>query len=137
LFLTAGERLQSREAELAQYQVQIKQLEIQKTRLLVDITPEALALFLKTWRSKIETTRQKQDIIALRNLLFPRFLTKVALGYNTARLWYSFPLDPIADSAGRTVTTFAAPQAQTRRRIKNGPSERDLEIFARHKKVRW
>ena len=79
----------------------------------MDVSPEALAVALAVWRGQIEAASQSGDVRVLRNLLFPRFITKVELGYDKARIWYSFPLDALvlggvrgATATGSILTTF-------------------------------
>ena len=139
----AGARLQAREAELAGYQAEIQELRSKKATAQVEISPEALAVVLAVWRGKIETASQAGDIRVLRSLLFPRFITKVELGYDRARMWYSFPLDVLSPAvahgmaaAGSILVLFTANANKTRRRQKSEPrppSERDVQIYELHK----
>ena len=79
----------------------------------------------------------------LRSLLFPRFITKIELGYDRARLWYSFPLDTIASggirgasASGSLLTAFAPQPKHTRRHLNSEvkpPSEHDIQIYELHK----
>lgn len=139
----AGARLHAREAELAVYQAEIRELQSKKAAAQVEISPEALSLALAVWRGQIETASQSGDIRVLRSLLFPRFITKIELGYDRARLWYSFPLDTLAPggirdavATGSILTTFMIEGKKTRQRLKSepkGPSERDMHIYELHK----
>lgn len=139
----AGARLQAREAELAGYQAEIRELHSKKAAAQVEISPEALSLALAVWRGQIETASQAGDIRVLRNLLFPRFITKIELGYDRARLWYSFPLEMLAPNGvrgatatGSILTAFMIEGKKTRQRLKSepkGPSERDMQIYELHK----
>lgn len=139
----AGERLRAREAELAGCQAQIQNLHAKKAAAQVDVSPEALAVALAVWRGQIEAASQSGDVRVLRDLLFPRFITKVELGYDTARIWYSFPLDALtsasirgATATGSIQTTFMIEGKKTRQHLKSGPkgpSERDMQIYELHK----
>ena len=103
----------------------------------MEISPEALEVVLSVWRGKIEAVSQAGDIRVLRNLLFPRFLTKVELGYDRARLWYAFPVEGHRGVVAQgMMTTEFAPGKRTRRHVETepkGPSERDLRIYEMHK----
>ena len=98
---------------------------------------------LAAWRGQIEAASQSGDVRVLRNLLFPRFITKVELGYDKARIWYSFPLDALAPggvrgatASGSILTTFMIEEKKTRQHLKSepkGPSERDMQIYELHK----
>ncbi|MEW5873212.1 MAG: hypothetical protein AB1894_28390 [Chloroflexota bacterium] len=79
----------------------------------------------------------------LRSRLFPRFITKIELGYDRARLWYSFPLEMLAPNGvqgatatGSILTTFMIEGKKTHQYLKpepKGPSERDMQIYELHK----
>ena len=109
----------------------------------MDVSPEALTVALGVWRGQIEAASQSGDVRVLRNLLFPRFITKVELGYDKARIWYSFPLDALAPggvrgatASGSILTTFMIEGKRTRQQLKSepkGPSERDMQIYELHK----
>jgi hypothetical protein len=139
----AGARLQSREAELAGYQADLRELQAKKATAQVEVSPEALAVALAVWRDQIEAASQAGDIRVLRNLIFPRFITKIELGYDRARLGYSFPLDTLAPggirgamATGSILTTFMMEENKTRQRLKSepkGPSERDMQIYELHR----
>ena len=133
----AGERLRGREAELAGCRAEIQDLQAQKAAAQVEISPEALEVVLSVWRGKIEAASQAGDIRVLRNLLFPRFITKVELGYDQARVWYSFPLEGSKGVVvkGEMMAEFAEVK-RSRRKLESepkGPSERDLRIYELHK----
>lgn len=138
----AGERLQAREAELAGCRTEIQQLRSKLATAQVEVSPEALEMVLAVWRGQIEVASQNGDIRTLRTLLFPRFITKVELGYDRARIWYSFSLDSLtsekfqgAAATGSILTNYQPEGKQTRRRLKSepkGPSERDLRIYELH-----
>ena len=139
----AGARLQAREAELAGHRAGLRELQAKKATAQVDVSPEALSVALAVWRGQIEAASQSGDVRVLRNLLFPRFITKVELGYDKARIWYSFPLDALAPggdrgatATGSILTTFMIEGKRTRQRLKSepkGPSERDMQIYELHK----
>ena len=95
--------------------------------------------------NKIETTSQARDVRVLRSLLFPRFITKIELGYDKARIWYSFPLDTLAPGGMRVAAATGAlltslddkEEKKTRRPLQcelKGPLERDMQIYELHRK---
>jgi len=139
----AGARLQAREAELAGYRADLRELKAKKATAQVEVSPEALAVALVVWRGQIEAVSQSGDIQVLPNLLFPRFITKVELGYDWARIWYSFPLDALAPggirgatATGSIMTAFMIEKKRTRQHLKSepkGPSERNIQIYELHK----
>lgn len=91
---TAKERLRERENERARLQFELSLLEGRKAAASVEVSPEALALALDVWRGKIEASRTQNDIRALQSLL-RQFVTKIELGKQTARVWYSYPINAL------------------------------------------
>lgn len=89
---TAKERLKEREKERARLQFELSIIGTQRKKAQVEISPEALAFMLDVWRGEIEEAREQNDIRRLQNLL-RRFVVKIELGYYTARLWYTIPLE--------------------------------------------
>jgi site-specific DNA recombinase len=92
----AKERLKERESERARLQFDLSVFESRRQVAEIDISPEALALTLAAWRGDIEEARDRGDIRRLQNLL-RRFVTKIELGYEKARIWYTFPIDAFTD----------------------------------------
>jgi hypothetical protein len=90
------ERLKDRENERARLQFELKVLESRRQASQLDISPEALDVAMAVWRGEIEEAREQNDIRALRNLL-KKFVTKIELGYERARLWYTYPIEAFAD----------------------------------------
>lgn len=88
----ALDRLKQREAERGQILTEIKSLEAKRESAIVSLSPETLALVLDTWREKFLELREDNDIPALRSHL-TRFVSKIELGYQEAKIWYTFPLD--------------------------------------------
>jgi DNA invertase Pin-like site-specific DNA recombinase len=85
------EQLKQREAEQARLECDLRQIEAKRRVARVEISPEALTLAIKTWIQQVEQTREAGDVRALKKTL-ARFVSKVELGYNTARIWYTFPI---------------------------------------------
>lgn len=94
---SAKERLKDRENERARLQFEIKILETRRQAAQMEISPEALDVALAVWRGEIEEAREQNDIRALQSLI-KKFVTKVELGYERARLWYTYPIEAFADS---------------------------------------
>lgn len=90
----ALDRLKQREAERAQLAAEIKELEARRDFQQVEITPEALALVLDTWRKQIIATNKSGNVAALRSLL-ARFVEKIELDYTTAKVWYTYPMNSL------------------------------------------
>lgn len=90
----AIDRLKEREADKARLELALKQNEAKRQAALVELSPEALTLALQAWRGDLAASYQAGDRKATKNLL-SRFVTKIELGYNLARIWYSFPIDTL------------------------------------------
>ena len=88
------ERLRERRAQQGKLAYDLRQVESGLAAAQVEITPEALALVLQTWRDSIIQTQQAGDRRGLKNLL-AQFVTRVDLGYNTARIMYAYPISAL------------------------------------------
>jgi hypothetical protein len=86
------ERLKEREAERGELIIGIKSLEARVAAAQVEITPEVLAFLLDRWRNQLMELQNSGDIRSLRNNL-SKFVAKIELGYNKAKIWYTFPLE--------------------------------------------
>jgi hypothetical protein len=56
-----------------------------------EILPDALAAALQSWICQIYESKESGDIRALKSLLL-KFISKIDLGYNNARIWYTYPI---------------------------------------------
>lgn len=90
----ARARLKERETEQAILKAEIKSLEIRQANANIDISPEALQIALETWTNSFAGLNTTGNTATLRSFL-ARFISKVELGYNQARIHYTFPLDAI------------------------------------------
>lgn len=79
------------EQERAQVKAEIDHLESQLAAAKVEITPEAMTLVLDAWRDQFTQARESNDIKFIRTWL-RRFVSKIELGYNHARIYYTYPL---------------------------------------------
>jgi hypothetical protein len=90
----ARTRLKERETEQAILKAEIKSLETRQANADIEISPEALQVTLVAWTQSMVKLHNVGDTGALRSFL-TRFISKVELGYNQARIHYTFPLDAI------------------------------------------
>ena len=95
---STADKLRERESELDRLQAELRQVEAKRKASQIEITAEALNAVLATWRDQIVEARDKRDVIALRGLL-ARFVSKVELGYNSARVSYRYPLDAFSQNS--------------------------------------
>ena len=93
---TALERLKERENEKARLQFELAALQARREAACLKVSPEALQVTLQAWAGEVEQARDDKDIRALQVLL-RRFVTKVELGYNVAKIWYTYPVDALGD----------------------------------------
>jgi site-specific DNA recombinase len=91
----ARDRLKEREKEKAVMEAEVRSLEIRLDSASVEISPEALQMALAAWAGELAGLQAGGDPGALRAFL-GRFVKKVELGYNQARIHYTFPIDAIS-----------------------------------------
>jgi hypothetical protein len=60
----------------------------------VELAPEALAIALDAWRRHLVETQQKEDILGMKSFL-TRFVSKIEVGYKTAHMYYTYPIDDL------------------------------------------
>ena len=94
---SAKERLQDRENEKARILYHINEIQAQRETTKLDIPPEVLTLALKFWRGKIEAAQEIQDFRALQDLL-RHFVSKIEVGYDVARIWYTYPIPALLNT---------------------------------------
>lgn len=85
------------EQERATLTDKVHYLKTQLQAAQVEITPEAAELIIHTWRKQLEQNRAANDINLLKRTLL-HFVAKVELGYNSARVHYTYPFYSIATS---------------------------------------
>lgn len=88
---SAIERHKQREIEHAQVKAELEQLEAQRAAASVEITPEAMQIVLNTWRNKLIEARKTDDIKLIREWLC-RFVSRIELGYNHAKIYTTYPM---------------------------------------------
>ncbi|NWG07577.1 MAG: recombinase family protein [Chloroflexi bacterium] len=79
------------EQERAQGKAEIDHMESQLAAAKIEITPEAMTLVLDAWRDQFNQARESNNIRFIRTWLY-RFVSKVELGYNRARIYFTYPL---------------------------------------------
>jgi hypothetical protein len=94
----AYDRLKQRETELAQAEAEAEQLKSQLAAAKIEITPEAMTIVLNEWRNKLIEARETNEIKLIRTWLY-RFVSKIELGYNFAKIHYTYPMVDFSTSA--------------------------------------
>ncbi|HKZ69978.1 MAG TPA: recombinase family protein [Anaerolineales bacterium] len=105
---SAGTEMVKCEAELTRLQYERRQVDEQRKAAEIEVTPEALVAVLAQWRGELAQARAAGNVLVTRGLL-SRFVSRIELGYNRARVTYSFPIDGQSDileapRRGRTLT---------------------------------
>ncbi len=106
--LTALDRLKERENERARLQFEIAALQARRATSRLEVTPEALFMVLRAWAGEVEQARDDKDVRTLQVLL-RRFVTKIELGYNVAKIWYTYPIDALGDFTVKDSLGLGAP----------------------------
>ena len=89
---SAKDRLKQRETQRAVLETEIKNLETHKESSEIEITPEALAVVIATWRNDLLQAKQNNNVGALRALL-ARFINRIEIGDHHVCIWYTYPLE--------------------------------------------
>ena len=72
----------------------LQEAEAKRKTAEVELAPEALAIALEAWRKHLVDAQQKEDILGVKNFL-TRFVSKIEVGYKTAHMHYTYPLDDL------------------------------------------
>lgn len=102
---TAYDRLRERERERAQVKAEMDHLESQLAAAKVDITPEAMQIVLDEWRKQFTQARQTNDVRLIRTWLY-RFVSKIEIGYNRAKIHYTYPIFDFSLPGDSSRSTF-------------------------------
>lgn len=87
----AYKRHEQRERERAQVKDKLDHLEAQLAAAKVEITPEAMTIVLDEWSNQLTQARATNDVKLIRTWL-QRFVSRVELGYQQAKIFYTYPL---------------------------------------------
>jgi len=90
----AQDRLTQREAERAQVKGKIDQLTMELAAARLEITPEAMTIILAAWRDQLARLQETGSVRELKAWIL-QFVARVELGYNTAKIFYTYPLKDI------------------------------------------
>jgi hypothetical protein len=109
---TAYDRLTEREREHAQVKAEIDHLESMLAAAKVEITPEAMNIVLDEWRKQFTQARQSNDVRLIRTWLY-LFVSRIEIGYNRAKIYYTYPMIDFSLFASRTTIAFRGGTSQT------------------------
>ncbi len=88
----AQERLNQREAERAQTKAELEKLNLELAAAQTEITPEAMGIILAAWRAQLDQLQESGNVREIKAWLL-QFVSKIDLGYNRARIFYTYPMD--------------------------------------------
>ena len=92
----AEERLKHRETEKLQTRVELERLRLQLSTAKMEISPEAMSIILDTWRAQFDRLRESGNVREIKSWLL-QFVSRIDLGYNRARIFYTYPIDAMID----------------------------------------
>lgn len=93
----AQDRLKQREAEKAQTRYEIDRLSLHLATSKTEITPEAMKIILSVWREQFSQLKESGNVRELKAWLM-QFIYKIELGYNKARLYFTYPMTEILNT---------------------------------------
>lgn len=93
----AQDRLAQREAEQAQAKHEIERLKLQLATAQTEITPGAIEIILIAWRDQLDHLQQAGSVRDIKAWLM-QFVSRIDLGYNTAKIFYTYPMTDLVNS---------------------------------------
>ena len=113
----AQDRLKERETEKGQVKSKIERLVLELTAAQVEITPKAIDIILAAWRDQFQNLQESGNVRDVKAWLM-QFVSKIELGYNKARIFYTYPMIDLFQSGSdnsRNISPFrGGTQHQTR-----------------------
>jgi site-specific DNA recombinase len=106
-------RLRELKLDKSELTLRLKVLNAERELDAFQLTPEAFALVVDTWRKKIEEANDSRDVLKTKNLL-SQFVSKIELGAHTVTIHYNFPLGVPAEKSNG-LSTHAAVRRVTRK----------------------
>jgi site-specific DNA recombinase len=87
----AQDRLKQREAERIQIKNELQSLSVQLATAQIEITPEAMKIIIEAWRDQFAKVQESGNVREIKSLLM-QFVSRIELGYNKARIFYTYPM---------------------------------------------
>ena len=97
----AQERLKQRESEKTQTQGEIERLSLQLATAVTIVTPEAMQIILAAWRAQFDQVQESGNVREIKAWLM-QFVSRIELGYNRARIFYTYPMMDLLSTADNT-----------------------------------
>jgi len=102
----AQERLKQREAERIQTKNELQRLSAQLATAQIEITPEAMQIIIEAWRDQFAKVQETGNVREIKALLM-QFVSRIELGYNKARIFYTYPMIDFSQNATRQDNTVS------------------------------
>ncbi|HKI53428.1 MAG TPA: recombinase family protein [Anaerolineales bacterium] len=109
---SAQDRLKEREAEKMQARAEIDRLRLQLTAAQTVITPEAIRLMIIAWRDQFEDLQESGNVRDVKAWLM-QFVSRVDLGYNKARIFFTYPMIDLFQNGSDNSRNVASPRGGT------------------------
>lgn len=62
----------------------------------MEISPEAMNIILDAWRAQFDRLRESGNVREIKTWLL-QFVSRIDLGYDRARIFYTYPIDAVID----------------------------------------
>ncbi len=102
----AQERLQQREAEKTQTRGELERLKLELATAETVITPEAMNIVLATWRAQFDKLQESGNVREIKSWIM-QFVSRIDLGYNKARIFYTYPMIDLFSTGGNSRNTLS------------------------------
>jgi DNA invertase Pin-like site-specific DNA recombinase len=100
----AQDRLKQRETEQAQVKADIDRLSLQLAIVQMEITPAAMEIILSAWLDQFNKLQEAGNIREIKDFIM-RFIARIELGYNQARIFYTYPMTDLNVSLKRATSS--------------------------------
>ena len=104
----AQERLKQREAEKTQTKDELKKLSLEIATAQTEITPEAMNVILVAWRAQFDKLQESGNVREIKAWLM-QFVAGIELGYNRARIFYTYPMIDLFATDGNVRPSLPLP----------------------------
>ncbi len=100
---SADDFLKKQEAEKTQTIYKIETLSLQLATAQTEITPEAMKIVIAVWLEKFNKVQEAGAVREIKDWL-QHFIYRIELGYNRAKIFYTFPITDIINTRTGNIT---------------------------------
>ena len=101
----AEDRLKHRETEKSQTKVELDRLRLRLATAKMEISQEAMNIILDTWHAQFKQLRESGNVREMKAWLL-QFVSRIDLGYQRARIFYTYPIDAMIDLTPQGHVTY-------------------------------